>query len=92
MADQLRLVQSQPPGLNGSAIVYHWVCFFNWCENDPDPFQIHVREVTEGYIPGSWFTKPLSANCRHQKAVFEPLGTEEMSVFCKIEYGKNEYL
>ena len=87
--DGLRLVQSQPPALNGgSSIHYHWVCLFSWCENNPTPFDLHVREITEGYIPESWFTKPLSPTCRHQKAKFPPLGKEAMSVFCKVEYGK----
>ena len=82
-----RLVQSQPPRTNGSECKYHWICLFNWCENDPDPFQIYVREITRGYIPESWFNKPLSETHRHQKAKFEPFGDQIFSVFCKIEYG-----
>ena len=91
--EDLRLVQSQPPAVNGgSNIRYHWVCFFTWCENEPNPFDLHVREITVGYIPESWFTKPLSEHCRHQKAQFPPIGKDTMSVFCKVEYGKTQKL
>ena len=84
----LRQVQSQPPAINrGSDVNYHWICIFNWCENDPRPFEIHVREVTKGYIPESWFKKPLSAENRQQKASFKPFGKKILSVFCKIEFG-----
>ena len=81
-----RLVQSQPaPGR--SEVSYHWVCLFNWSEDDPKPFKIYLRENTVGIIPESWFTKPLSDANRQQKATFKPLGSKIMSVFGKIEYG-----
>ena len=86
-----RLVQSQPASA-GSEVNYHWVCLFNWCENDPNPFSIYVRETTHGIIPESWFSKPLSDANRQQKAVFKPMQSQVMSVFAKIEYGKKDNL
>ena len=85
-----RLVQSQPASVgNGSEINYHWICFFDWCEDNPSPFYIHVWEATVGYIPETWFTKPLNDDCRQQKASFKPFGKKVLSVFAKIEFGKN---
>ena len=87
--DTPRLVQTQPPR-TGSECKFHWICLFSWCENHPEPFEIYVREATRGYIPDSWFNKPLSESHRHQKARFEPFGDQHFSVFCKIEYGKTK--
>ena len=87
MGDEIRLVQSQPASCNRSRVNYHWICFFNWCENDQNPFHIHVREATQGIIPESWFAKPLEEGIRQKKASFEPVDNSVMSVFCKIEYG-----
>ena len=81
-----RLVQSQPASV-GSETTYHWVCLYNWDENDPNPFHIYVREVTKGIIPESWFAKPFSEENRQQKATFHPMKSRTMSVFAKIEYG-----
>ena len=81
-----RIVQSQPP--IGSGVRYHWVCLFNWCENDPNPFEVYVREISKGIIPESWFSKPLSDENRQQKAVFKSIDSRVMSVFGKIEFGK----
>ena len=52
---------------------------------------MYVREITRGYIPESWFSKPLSDRHRQQKAKFEPIGDKIMSVFGKIEFGKFEW-
>ena len=82
-----RLVQSQPASSHRPATNYHWVCLFNWCENDQEPFQMYARETTRGFIPESWFSKPLSEQHRQQKATFEPFGNKILSVFAKIEYG-----
>ena len=82
---EARLVQSQPVS---SDVEYHWVCLFNWCENDPTPFDIYVREITKGVIPESWFLKPLSEENRQQKATFRSIDSKVMSVFGKIEFGK----
>ena len=79
-----RLVQSQPPMSN---VKFHWVCLFNWCEDEPKPFECVVREATKGIIPESWFSKPLSEENRQQKATFRPMDSQ-MSVFAKIEFGK----
>ena len=80
------MVQSQPPPL--SDVTFHWVCLFNWCEDDAEPFEIFVRETTKGIIPESWFSKPLSDLNRQQKATFSPIDCNVMSVFAKIEFGK----
>ena len=85
--ENLREIQSQPAPTCAD-INYHWVCFYDWCEDNPMPFHIHVREVTVGCIPESWFTKALNENCRQQKATFRPFGEKVLSVFCKIEHGK----
>ena len=82
-----RLVQSQPPM---SDINYHWICLFNWCENDPNPFDIYVRENANGVIPESWYSKAISVENRHQRATFKPMNSQTMYVFAKIEFGKSE--
>ena len=88
-----RQVQSQPAAINhGSDINYHWVCFFNWSENEPKPFEIYVREATSGFIPDSWFSKPLSDRNRQQKAKFQPFGNKVFTVFAKIEFGKLKFI
>ena len=89
--DISRQVQSQPAPTR-TAIDYHWICFFDWCEDNPVPFHIHVREVTLGHIPESWFTKPLNEECRQKKFKIRPFGQKMLSVFCKIEHGKRMQL
>ena len=84
-----RLVQSQPSAKSGPR--YHWVCLYDWDENNAEPFEIYVREVSEGIIPQSWFNKPLQGNSRFQKASFKSLNNKVYSFFCKIEYGKINY-
>ena len=82
-----RLVQSQP-AIFRPKINFHWICLFDWDENNENPFEIHLREVSNGIIPDSWFDKPLREECRFQKAKFKTLGSRVFSFFCKIEYGK----
>ena len=72
-----------------SDIEYFWVAIFKWEVNNPNPFQVVVRDVFgEDEIPISWFTMKLTTGKRHKKKCYKSFKCKEISIFCKLQKGK----
>ena len=84
-----KLPQSQSSNVTYSDVNYFWVVVFDWSLNQPNPFQVVVKEVIgEDEIPLSWYKKKLTPTRRHQKRTLKAFKNKKVSIFCKIEKGK----
>lgn len=68
---------------------YFWFIAFQWSVNEPQPFQIFVREYFgDEDIPDTWFTGRLTDENRAVKLKLNAVaGNNIYSIFTKVEKG-----
>ena len=73
---------------------YFWFIAFQWDINEPEPFQIFVREYFgDEDIPDTWFSGRLTDENRAVKLQLNAVaGSNLYSIFAKVEKGKRNWI
>ena len=74
---------------NLSDVEYFWFIGFEWNVQEPEPFQIFVREYFgDEDIPETWFSGNLSDKNREVKLDLQAVaGNNPYSIFAKVQKG-----